>query len=149
VVVGETGIDAHVHPADDFLTLDPLSQMRMLFGMVPPGDFAPPTRFAHLADQQVVRVAGLEIEVVHTPGHTPGHCCFLLRSDGTLFSGDHLFAGSIGRTDLPGGDYDVLMASMRTKVLPLDDETMVYPGHGPTTTLARERRTNPFLRELI
>jgi glyoxylase-like metal-dependent hydrolase (beta-lactamase superfamily II) len=66
-----------------------------------------------------------------------------------LFSGDHLFAGSIGRTDLPGGDYDTLMESMRSKVLPLDDDVQVYPGHGPATTLARERRTNPFLQELI
>jgi glyoxylase-like metal-dependent hydrolase (beta-lactamase superfamily II) len=147
-VVGDTGIDAHVHPADDFLTLDPLTQMRMLFGMVPPGDYAPPARFAHLTDRQVLRMAGLELEVVHTPGHTPGHCCFLIRTEGVLFSGDHLFAGSIGRTDLPGGDFDTLMESMRDKILPLDDEVMVYPGHGPTTTLARERRTNPFLREL-
>ena len=149
VVVGEAGIDAYVHPDDDFLTLDPHGQLRMLFGLVPPGDFSPPTRLEQLNDGQVLRLAGLELEVLHTPGHTPGHCCFLIRGEGVLLSGDHLFAGSIGRTDLPGGDYGTLMDSMRSKIVPLDQEVMVYPGHGPTTTLARERRTNPFLRELI
>ena len=148
VVVGATGIDSYVHPDDDFLTLDPLNQLRMLFGMVPPGDYSPPTDLKRLTDGQVLRMAGLELEVVHTPGHTPGHCCFLNRAEGVLFSGDHLFAGSIGRTDLPGGDYDTLMESMRTRVLPLDDDVLVYPGHGPTTTLADERRSNPFLQEL-
>jgi len=149
VVVGTADIDAYVHPDDDYLTLDPLGQLRMLFGMVPPGDFSPPTRRVQIGDRQVLHVAGIDLEVVHTPGHTPGHCCFLVRSEGVLFSGDHLFAGSVGRTDLPGGDYNTLIESMRSKVLPLDDQVLVYPGHGPTTTLARERRTNPFLQELI
>ncbi|MDH3260118.1 MAG: MBL fold metallo-hydrolase [Acidimicrobiia bacterium] len=149
VVVGSEGIDAYVHPDDDYLTLDPLGQLRTLFGMVPPGDFSPPARRIALSDGQILRLAGFDLQVVHTPGHTPGHCCFLIRDEGILFSGDHLFAGSIGRTDLPGGDYDTLMDSMRDKVLPLDDQVLVYPGHGPTTTLARERRTNPFLQELI
>lgn len=149
VVVAEHGIEAYVHPDDDFLTLDPLTQMRMLFGMVPPGNYSPPANRISLGDGQVLGLAGLDLEVVHTPGHTPGHCCFLLRAEGVLFSGDHLFAGSIGRTDLPGGNYDTLMESMKSKVLPLDDDVQVYPGHGPATTLARERRTNPFLQELI
>jgi len=149
VVTGEVGIDAYVHPDDDFLTLDPAGQLRLLFGLVPPGEFEPPRQRIALTDGQRVRLAGLELEVLHTPGHTPGHCCFLLREEGVLFSGDHLFAGSIGRTDLPGGDFATLMDSMRSKVLPLDEGIMVYPGHGPTTTLARERRTNPFLQELI
>jgi glyoxylase-like metal-dependent hydrolase (beta-lactamase superfamily II) len=148
VVVGSTGIDAYVHPDDDFLTLDPLTQLRMLLGMVPPGNFSPPANLEQLRAGQVLGLAGLELEVLHTPGHTPGHCCFLIRREGVLFSGDHLFAGSIGRTDLPGGDYDMLMESMRNQVLPLDDGVMVYPGHGPTTTLAHERRTNPFLKQL-
>jgi len=148
VVVGASGIDAYVHPDDDFLTLDPRSQLRMLFGIVPPGDFAAPVRRQRLNDGQILHLGGLDLEVVHTPGHTPGHCCFLIREEGVLFSGDHLFAGSIGRTDLPGGDYGTLMDSMRNKVLPLDDQVLIYPGHGPTTTLARELRTNPFLREL-
>ena len=102
-----------------------------------------------LADEQQVDIAGMTFEVIHTPGHTPGHCCFYLRSEGLLFSGDQLFAGSIGRTDLPGGDYQTLMDSMRDKVLVLPDDTAVLPGHGPTTTLARERLVNPFLAELV
>lgn len=149
VLVAEHRIEAYVHPDDDFLTLDPLTQLRMLFGMVPPGNYSPPANRIPLGDGQVLALAGLDLEVVHTPGHTPGHCCFLVRAEGVLFSGDHLFAGSIGRTDLPGGNYDTLMESMRSKVLPLDDHVQVYPGHGPATTLARERRTNPFLQELI
>lgn len=148
-VVAASGIDAYVHPDDDYLTLDPWSQLRMLFGMVPAGDFSPPIHRLSLDDGQGLSLAGIDLEVLHTPGHTPGHCCFLIRQQGVLFSGDHLFAGSIGRTDLPGGNYGTLMESMRSKVLPLDDQVAVYPGHGPTTTLAHERRTNPFLQELI
>ena len=89
-------------------------------------------------------LAGLEIDVLHTPGHTPGHCCFLLPDEGVLFSGDQLFAGSIGRTDLPGGDTDQLMESMRSKIMPLEDGVRVLPGHGPETTIGSERLSNPF-----
>jgi glyoxylase-like metal-dependent hydrolase (beta-lactamase superfamily II) len=88
---------------------------------------------------------------IHTPGHTKGSVCFLMEVEGegtVLFSGDHLFAGSIGRTDLPGGSYDELMASMAEKVLPMADDVQVLPGHGPVTTVGHERRTNPFLLEL-
>ena len=137
-------VRSSVHPDDDFLTLDPRSQLSMLFGMVPPGDFDPPAEVSALSDGLTIRIAGLEFEVVHTPGHTPGHCCFLLRDEGVLFSGDQLFAGSIGRTDLPGGDTDLLMESMRTKVMPLSDDFRVLPGHGAETTIGAERRTNPF-----
>ena len=86
---------------------------------------------------------------IHTPGHTQGSTCFLLEVDGeapVLFSGDHLFAGSIGRTDLPGGNHEQLMASMAAKILPLDDAIQVLPGHGETTTIGKERATNPFLQ---
>ncbi|NOY55869.1 MAG: MBL fold metallo-hydrolase [Actinobacteria bacterium] len=145
-VVERTGAPAYVHPDDDFLTLHPLEQLRVLFGMTPDGDFDPPRRFEHLVDGAALHLAGLDIEVLHTPGHTPGHCCFLLQD--TLFSGDHLFAGSIGRTDLPGGDMATLLESMKAKILPLSDETAVYPGHGPATTMRVERRSNPFLRNL-
>lgn len=148
-VVAATGATAYVHPDDDFLTLDPLAQLRMLFGMVPPGDYAPPSHFEHLHGGRTLDLAGLQIDVLHTPGHTPGHCCFYLQQEGILLSGDHLFAGSIGRTDLPGGDYRTLLESMRSKILPLPGDVTVYPGHGPVTTLARERRTNPFLREIL
>jgi glyoxylase-like metal-dependent hydrolase (beta-lactamase superfamily II) len=89
---------------------------------------------------------------LHTPGHTRGSTCFLLDVDGeapVLFSGDHLFAGSIGRTDLPGGSREQLLASMTEKILPLPDEVQVLPGHGDTTTIGRERATNPFLVDLL
>jgi hydroxyacylglutathione hydrolase len=91
----------------------------------------------------------LAARVLHTPGHTPGGVCLLVgpaRAAGTkVFAGDTLFAGSIGRTDLPGGDYDTLVGSIRNVLLALPDEVEVYPGHGPATTIGRERKTNPFL----
>ncbi len=142
-------IDAYLHPDDEFLALDPASQLRLLFGTAPPelvDQFSFPAAYTSLAAGQRLELAGLELDVIHTPGHTPGHCCFFLASDGVLFSGDQLFAGSIGRTDLPGGDYDTLMRSMRERVMTLPDDTEVLPGHGPATTLAREKRTNPFLQ---
>lgn len=145
-VVAQTGVTAFAHPDDDWLTMDPMTQVRALFGDVV-GDFAPPEEHVDLEDGQVLRLADLSVEVLHTPGHTPGHCCF--RIGDALFSGDQLFAGSIGRTDLPGGDYDTLMESMRSHILTLPDDTEVLPGHGPRTTLARERRSNPFLQDLI
>lgn len=145
-VVAQTGVIAYAHPDDDWLTMDPAAQVRALFGDVV-GDFAPPDKHADLEDGQVLELAGLSVEVLHTPGHTPGHCCF--RIGGALFSGDQLFAGSIGRTDLPGGDFDTLMKSMQSKILTLPEDTEVLPGHGPATTLARERRSNPFLQDLI
>ena len=142
-VAGKLDIPAHIHRDDDFLALDPRRQMEILFGSVPPGDYDPPA-YLSLSDDQKLSLAGMTIEVLHTPGHTPGHCCFLI--DGDLFSGDQLFAGSVGRTDLPGGSHEQLMTSMVEKVLVLDDEVTVHPGHGPATTVGRERRTNPFLR---
>lgn len=143
-VTAATGAHAHVHPDDDFLTRDPASQLRALFGMVPPGDYDPPVELIPLRDGEILGVAGLSLEVIHTPGHTPGHCCFHLESEGLLLSGDQLFAGSIGRTDLPGGDMEALVRSMREKVMSLPDETRVLPGHGPETSIARERSSNPF-----
>lgn len=149
--VARTGIAAYLHPDDDFLAADPGAQLGAVFGVAMPGieAFAPPERFVDLADGDRLNLAGLDFEVLHTPGHTPGHCCFLLRDEELLFSGDQLFAGSIGRTDLPGGDFDALMRSMATRVLTLPDDTGVLPGHGPTTTIGRERTTNPFILEFL
>lgn len=141
----QTGVAVYVHPDDDYLTLDPLRQLRSLFGMLPAGDYPAPEVRQDLVDGEVLELAGLRLEVRHTPGHTPGHCCFWLEAEGWLFSGDQLFAGSIGRTDLPGGDFSQLMDSMKRRVLDLPDQTRVLPGHGPETTVGRERRTNPFL----
>lgn len=141
-----SGTAAYIHPDDDFLTARPEDQLRALFGAVPDeGDYAPPAHCQPLKDGLVLDLAGMRFEVLHTPGHTPGHCCFLLPAEGVLFSGDQLFRGSIGRTDLPGGDLPTLLDSMTERVLPLDDDTRVLPGHGPPTTIGWERRTNPYL----
>lgn len=138
-------VSAYLHPDDEWMALDPAAQLRMLWGMVPPGDFSRPDRWERLSHGQVLDLAGFALTVLHTPGHTPGHCCFHVPAEGILFSGDQLFAGSIGRTDLPGGDYDTLMRSMGERVVTLPRETRVLPGHGPATTLARELDSNPFL----
>jgi glyoxylase-like metal-dependent hydrolase (beta-lactamase superfamily II) len=140
-----TGALTYVHPDDDFLTLHPAEQLKAIFGVTPPGSYELPAKLERLHHGQSLVMAGLTFEVRHTPGHTPGHCCFLLESEGTLFSGDQLFAGSVGRTDLPGGSWDDLLISMRDQVMTLDDGVRVLPGHGPETTIGRERRTNPFL----
>ncbi|MGQ0847774.1 MAG: MBL fold metallo-hydrolase [Actinomycetota bacterium] len=139
------GVTVYVHPDDDFLTLDPARQLRSLFGMVPDGDWEPPQTRVDLKDGEILELAGVEFEVRHTPGHTPGHCCFYLKDEGVVLSGDQLFARSVGRTDLPGGDWGQLLESMREKILTLPDETRVLPGHGPETTIGSERRHNPFL----
>jgi glyoxylase-like metal-dependent hydrolase (beta-lactamase superfamily II) len=91
-----------------------------------------------------VRFGNITLTVIHTPGHSRGGIA--LYTPGHLFAGDTLFAGSIGRTDLPGGDYDTLIASIKQKLLVLPDDTVVYTGHGPETTIADEKRMNPFLR---
>jgi glyoxylase-like metal-dependent hydrolase (beta-lactamase superfamily II) len=141
-------VSAYLHPDDGWLAEAPEVQLRSLLGMVPEGDFAPPSQYVDLVDGQKLALAGTSLEVLHTPGHTPGHCCFLLDSEQVLFSGDQLFAGSVGRTDLPGGDTEELFRSMKDRILPLDDAVEVLPGHGPATTIGRERRANPFLQGL-
>ena len=150
-VVKETGVTAYIHPDDDYLTSDPVSQLRSIFGFVPPGaeSFAPPERFVDLEHGQRLNLAGFEFEVRHTPGHTLGHCVFVVEEEGLVFSGDQLFAGSIGRTDLPGGDFDMLMTSMRAQVMTLPNDMRVLPGHGPETTIGRERTANPFIVEWL
>jgi hydroxyacylglutathione hydrolase len=95
-----------------------------------------------------LELAGFEIDVLFTPGHSPGHVTYAIADEGALFSGDVLFQGSVGRTDLPGGDWDTLLGSIRTLVESYPEDTTVYPGHMGITTLGRERATNPFLVEL-
>ena len=150
-VVERTGVSAYLHPDDDYLVSDPATQLRSIFGFVPPGveEFAPPERFLDLAHGQHLELAGFDFEVRHTPGHTLGHCVFVVEEEGLVFSGDQLFAGSIGRSDLPGGDFRTLMASMRNQVMTLPDDTRVLPGHGPETTIGRERTVNPFILEYL
>ncbi len=97
---------------------------------------------------ETLELAGLTIDVIFTPGHSPGHVTYAIRDEDALFSGDVLFQGSVGRTDLPGGDWPTLAASIQSLIEAFPEETTVYPGHMGTTTLGRERATNPFLREL-
>jgi hydroxyacylglutathione hydrolase len=120
-------------------------------------DFVPWAGFgpfeSYEADQTVkggetLELAGLSVEVLFTPGHSPGHVTYALADDGALFSGDVLFEGSVGRVDLPGGDWPTLLASIDSLVSRFPEETTVYPGHMGITTIGRERATNPFLREL-
>lgn len=111
-----------------------------LFGIVVP---QPPVPDRLLKHRELLALAGVPFRVLHTPGHSPGHMCLI--GNGVAFVGDVVFQGSIGRTDLPGADYDTLMRSIATHILPLPDDTVLYNGHGPETTVGRERRTNPFL----
>lgn len=144
-------VPVHIHDLDKHMLLDPLAGGGQLSRYLEGLDLRPPEIIEGLDDGTVVKGAGMTFEVLHTPGHTQGSVCLLASindSGPMLFSGDHLFAGSIGRTDLPGGSFDQLMDSMVRKILPLDDAIPVLPGHGETTTIGRERMTNPFLVEL-
>jgi hydroxyacylglutathione hydrolase len=98
---------------------------------------------------QLLQVGSLSFEVRHVPGHTPGHVVFYSSAEKVVFCGDAVFAGSIGRTDLPGGDYDQLLASIRTQILSLPEETRLLSGHGPESTVGREKHSNPFLTDLL
>ena len=140
-VADAAGVPAYIHPDDRYMLDDPGAALgRMGMGKM---QIATPADVRDLADGDRFRFGDLEIEVRHTPGHTPGHCVFV--TNGILFSGDLIFQGSIGRTDFPGGDLDQLLSGIRAKLWPLTDETAVYPGHGPPTTVGVEKRTNPFL----
>ncbi|MBV9792994.1 MAG: MBL fold metallo-hydrolase [Actinobacteria bacterium] len=155
---GARDIPACIHPEDRLLLSDParglpLGAGQQLFGGL---TFTEPDDVRELTDGMTLTLAGLEFRVDHAPGHTPGSVTFRLPSGidgiddpaGTMFSGDLLFAGSIGRTDLPGGDHQAILASLARVCLPLPDETIVLSGHGPGTTIGAERRTNPFLTGL-
>lgn len=101
-----------------------------------------------LKDGDMLKAGGLTLEVIHTPGHTKGGICLYSRSEGLLFTGDTLFAGSIGRTDFEGGSFEDIINSIKTRILPLDDSTAVFPGHGLSTTLKREKKSNQFIRDI-
>jgi glyoxylase-like metal-dependent hydrolase (beta-lactamase superfamily II) len=102
-----------------------------------------------LSGGEKLELAGFEIDVIHTPGHSPGHVTFSIPGEGAIFSGDVLFQGSVGRVDLPGGDGPTLLESIRNLIESLPEETKVHPGHMGLTTLGQEKRTNPFLVELV
>ncbi|MFZ0166659.1 MAG: MBL fold metallo-hydrolase [Trebonia sp.] len=150
-VCGAKGIPAWIHPADRGLLADPASGLALnvgqeLFGGI---TFTEPDDVRELTDGAALELAGVQLTVGHVPGHTPGSVTFRGGADDldALFSGDLLFAGSIGRTDLPGGDHATMLKSL-ARTLTLPDETVVLPGHGPQTTVGAERRTNPFLTGL-
>jgi hydroxyacylglutathione hydrolase len=172
-VCGAKDIPAYIHPADRALLSDPASGLwpqagsALLSGLT----FTEPDEVAELADGATLQLAGIEVVVDHAPGHTPGSVTFRLPGGGqpkagepgagrpdadetddsghaVLLSGDLLFAGSIGRTDLPGGDYATIMDSIARVCLPLPDETVVLAGHGPQTTIGAERAANRFLAGL-
>jgi hydroxyacylglutathione hydrolase len=156
-VCGARGITAYVHPDDREMLADPAkglsADLTSLFG----GriEYSEPSDVSELADGAVLDLVGLKITVDHAPGHTGGSVLFRLPGESSSWdaeeiclSGDVLFAGSIGRTDLPGGSTPTMMTSLRDKILPLADDTVVLPGHGPATTIGRERASNPYLREL-
>jgi hydroxyacylglutathione hydrolase len=113
--------------------------MGMRFGRVPTVD-------RYVQDDEVLEVGDLGLRSLYTPGHAPGHLAFYVEDEGLVLSGDALFAGSIGRVDLPGGSMEVLMRSIEERLLTLPDETVVYSGHGPRTTIGNERTSNPFLQ---
>ena len=113
--------------------------MGLRFGKVPTVD-------RHIEDEETIEVGGLELRSLYTPGHAPGHLAFYVESEGLVLSGDALFSGSVGRVDLPGGSMEVLMRSIEERLLTLPDETAVYSGHGPETTIGNERAHNPFLQ---
>ena len=163
-VCGAKGIPAYIHPDDRAMLSDParglpLGAGQQLFGGL---EFTEPDDVKELSDGMALSLVGLEIVVNHAPGHTEGSVTFRLPA-GTpitaqgkskidvdvLFSGDLLFAGSIGRTDLPGGDYATILRSLARVCLTMPDETVVLSGHGPQTTIGAERRSNPFLADLV
>ena len=139
------GVPVYLH-RDDLFLYERAVEMGAMFGL----DVEPqPPIDVFYAAGQVIGFGSHEVHWHHTPGHCPGGVCLEIGPKGTpgkeLYVGDTLFAGSIGRTDLPGGNYDVLIASIRNVLFPLGDDAVVHPGHGPETTIGRERRTNPFL----
>jgi glyoxylase-like metal-dependent hydrolase (beta-lactamase superfamily II) len=150
-------VPAYIHPADRHLLADPMAGIsgdtRLMFEQMTGGrlQFAEPDDVRALDDRVDVDLAGLRFHVRHAPGHTPGSTVFLTDPDGEvppiMYSGDLLFAGSIGRTDLPGGDTDAMMRSLVDVVLPQPEEMIVLPGHGEQTSIGAERAGNPFLAQ--
>ncbi|MCB0916944.1 MAG: MBL fold metallo-hydrolase [Actinobacteria bacterium] len=151
-------IPAYIHSGDQHMLENPLSgissDMRMMLAQINAGRMVDtePADVRLLEDDMSLEIAGVPLTTAHAPGHTPGSIVFKYGGAGEvpplLFSGDLLFQGSIGRTDLPGGDHAAMLRSLQTVLPPLPDETVVLPGHGPQSTMAAERSSNPFLLDL-
>ena len=135
------GLDLYIHQGEK-VVIDMAPQIGQMYGI----PFEPVNvPMHHIDENEIAKFGSTELEIFFTPGHSPASICFLHRESGQLIAGDVLFQGSIGRTDLPGGDYDTLIGSITDQLLPLDDAVVVYPGHGPETTIGIERASNPFL----
>ena len=141
-IADEFQVKLHLHP-EDLVTLNRVMESAKLYQI--PYDRSPEPE-GWLEDGDRIRFGGSELEVLFVPGHAPGHVAFADREGGLVIGGDVLFRGTVGRTDLPGSNHDLLIRSIRTKLLPLGDTYIVYPGHGPSTTIADEMRRNPFLK---
>lgn len=141
-------IPAYIHSEDRRFVADPAGIHGAAFNETLAGmNFTEPKDLRSLREGEVIEIVGLKIRAIHAPGHTKGSLMFMVNED-TLLSGDVLFAGSIGRTDLPTGSSADMKSSLIKKVLPLSDDVRVLPGHGPETTIKYERKTNPYLKEL-
>ncbi|MDY0290808.1 MAG: MBL fold metallo-hydrolase [Desulfuromonadaceae bacterium] len=138
-IIEKTGIEFCIHK-DDLPLLQQASRQAASYGL-PAVDSPAPSRLLHNGD--LLEIGDLSFEVIHTPGHSPGGIC--LYGEGHLFSGDTLFAGSIGRTDLPGGDMQQLLGHIRSQLMVLPASTVVHPGHGPESTIGAEQSSNPFV----
>lgn len=146
------GIPAYIHPEDRYMLADPVRGTGpALAAMLGDTEFHEPEVVVDLVDGVKLELAGITVGVVHTPGHTPGSVVFTIdvdTPDGTVavaLTGDTLFAGSIGRSDLPGGNHEQLLRSIATSLLPLADDTVILPGHGGQSSIGQERASNPFL----
>lgn len=142
VLADELGIPLEGPQEADAFWLDALDQQAEMFGFPAVEPFRPDR---WLEDGATVRVGELALEVIHCPGHSPGHLVYFAPAAQVAFVGDVLFRGAVGRSDFPRGDHDTLIRAIRERLFPLGDEVTVVPGHGPITTIGRERRTNPFL----
>ncbi len=131
-----------IHALDADMLADSQANLAAMMG----GDFSTAPAEILLEDNALLEQAGLELTVLHTPGHTPGGICLYSQAYGVVFTDDTLFADSVGRSDFPGGSHNTLTQSIKEKLFSLPDETIVYPGHGPQTTIAHEKEHNPFLR---
>lgn len=140
----EYGVKIQLADAERTTFESSVSQMCTFMHRPLPLELPPAGTYLH--DGDLIEVGSLRFEVIATPGHTPGGICFYDQTHGVLFSGDSLFKGSIGRTDLPGGDFQALVQALKTRILSLPDQVTVLPGHGPATTIGAERRNNPYLR---
>ena len=133
-------IKVYIHRLDAEMLTEPYTNLSVMSGIA----FSTEPEDVSLEEQDMIEQAGVKLTVLHTPGHTPGSICLYSQDEGVAFVGDTLFAGSVGRTDFPGGSTYQLLNSVKEKLFTLPGETKVYPGHGPTTTIAHEKNHNPF-----